>query len=33
MMAWNLKTRPGRPQGAEILALRGLFAYLSDSYR
>lgn len=29
LMAWNLKTRPGRPQGGEAMALRALFSYLS----
>jgi len=29
MMAWNLKSRPGRPQGGEAMALRGLFHYLT----
>src|SRR5436190_1845708 len=24
MMAWNLKSRPGRPQGAEAMVLRAL---------
>lgn len=32
LMAWNLKTRPGRPQGGEAMALRGLFSYLSERY-
>jgi leucyl aminopeptidase len=32
MMAWNLRTRPGRPAGAEAMALRALFSYLSDRY-
>lgn len=30
MMAWNLKSRPGRPAGGEAMALRALFAYLSE---
>jgi leucyl aminopeptidase len=33
MMAWNLKTRPGRPQGGEAMALRALFSYLSAKYK
>jgi leucyl aminopeptidase len=33
MMAWNLKTRPGRPQGGEAMALRALFSYLSAKYQ
>ncbi len=32
MMAWNLKSRPGRPQGGEAMALRALFSYLSETY-
>ncbi len=28
LMAWNLKTRSGRPQGGEAFALRTLFEYL-----
>ncbi len=28
VMAWNVKTRPGRPQGGEAMGLRGLFSYL-----
>ncbi len=32
IMAWNLKSRPGRPQGGEAMALRALFSYLSERY-
>jgi leucyl aminopeptidase len=32
MMAWNLRTRPGRPQGGEAMALRALFAYLREKF-
>ena len=32
MMAWNLKTRPGRPIGGEAMAIRALFAYLVEKY-
>lgn len=32
LMAWNLKTRPGRPQGGEAMGLRGLFSYLRTKY-
>jgi len=32
LMAWNLKSRPGRPQGGEAMALRGLFAYLKSRF-
>jgi len=28
MMAWNLKSRPGRPLGGEAMAIRALFEYL-----
>lgn len=33
LMAWNLRPRPGRPQGGEAMALRALFAYLQEKYR
>lgn len=32
LMAWNLKSRPGRPQGGEAMGLRGLFSYLKNTY-
>lgn len=32
MMAWNLRARPGRPQGGEAMALRTLFSYLSKRF-
>ena len=32
VMAWNLRTRPGRPQGGEAMGLRALFAYLQEQY-
>jgi len=32
LMAWNVKTRPGRPQGGEAMAVRGLFSYLQARY-
>ena len=32
MMAWNLKSRAGRPQGGEAMALRALFSYLSERF-
>ncbi len=32
LMAWNLKSRPGRPQGGEAMALRGIFHYLREVY-
>ncbi len=31
LMAWNIKTRPGRPQGGEAMAIRALFAFLSKA--
>lgn len=32
LMAWNLKGRPGRPQGGEALALRALFGYIKGHF-
>ena len=32
MMAWNIRAKPGRPQGAEAFALRALFEYLNSKY-
>lgn len=32
LMAWNVKARPGRPQGGEAMALRALFAFLKERY-
>lgn len=32
LMAWNVATRPGRPEGGEAMTLRTLFAYLSARY-
>ncbi len=32
IMAWNLRTKPGRPVGGEAMALRALFAYLAERY-
>lgn len=32
LMAWNSKTRPGRPAGGEAMALRALFSYLSNRF-
>lgn len=28
LMAWNLKSKPGRPQGGEAMTLRAMFSYL-----
>lgn len=32
LMAWNLKSRAGRPQGGEAMALRALFSYVQASF-
>ncbi|MDS4025434.1 MAG: leucyl aminopeptidase family protein [Candidatus Contendobacter sp.] len=32
LMAWNLKTQPGRPEGGEAMALRAVFGWLSERY-
>lgn len=32
MMAWNLRSRPGRPVGGEAMGLRALFAYLQSRF-
>jgi leucyl aminopeptidase len=32
MMAWNLRSRPGRPVGAEAMAVRALFAYMKERF-
>jgi leucyl aminopeptidase len=32
LMAWNLKSRPGKPIGGEAMALRALFSYLKASF-
>ena len=32
MMAWNLKSRPGRPQGGEAMGLRALFRLIEARY-
>jgi leucyl aminopeptidase len=32
MMAWNLNSRPGRPQGGEAMAIRALYAFLKERY-
>lgn len=33
MMAWNLTTRPGRPEGGEAMTIRALFKFLMDRYK
>ena len=32
IMAWNNRTRPGRPEGGEAMTIRGIFAMLSTRY-
>jgi len=32
VMAWNLQSRPGRPEGAEATALRALYAHIADQF-
>lgn len=32
LMAWNLKTRPGRPSGGEAMGIRAMFAMLQQRY-
>lgn len=32
IMAWNVKSKPGRPMGGEAMALRALFVCLQDKY-
>ncbi|MGB2681625.1 MAG: leucyl aminopeptidase family protein [Candidatus Competibacter sp.] len=32
LMAWNLKTQPGRPEGGEAMAMRAVFAWLEQRY-
>jgi leucyl aminopeptidase len=31
-MAWNAKTRPGRPEGAEAQTLRAVYAYIAGRF-
>lgn len=33
LMAWNLKARPGRPEGGEAMAMRAVFGWLEQYYR
>ncbi len=33
IMAWNLSSRPGRPEGGEAMGLRAVFEYLGERYR
>lgn len=33
LMAFNIRNRPGRPEGGEAMAMRAVFAYLEERYR
>lgn len=33
VMAWNVKSRPGRPEGGEAMSARAVFAYLEDRFK
>lgn len=33
MMAWNLRPKPGKPQGGEAGAIRAVFSYLQNKYQ
>ncbi|HCK81872.1 MAG TPA: leucyl aminopeptidase family protein [Candidatus Competibacter sp.] len=32
LMAWNLKTQPGRPEGGEAMTMRAVFAWIEQRY-
>lgn len=32
LMAWNLRTQPGRPEGGEAMVLRAIFSWLEQRY-
>ena len=32
VMAWNLKSAPGRPQGGEAMGMRAVYAYIKDRF-
>ena len=32
LMAWNNRSRPGRPEGGEAMSMHALFEYLSGRY-
>jgi len=32
LMAWNLSSRPGRPEGGEAMGMRALFAFVADHF-
>jgi len=33
IMAWNVSSRPGRPEGGEAMAIRAIFRYLADRFK
>lgn len=33
LMGWNTASRPGRPEGGEAMAIRGLFGLISDRFK
>ncbi len=33
VMAWNVRSRPGRPRGGEAMGVRAVFDYLGRRYR
>ena len=32
VMAWNLRSRPGRPEGGEAMGLRAVYSFLRKRY-
>ncbi len=32
LMAWNMASRPGRPEGGEAMGIRGIFRYLANRF-
>ncbi|MEX2450467.1 MAG: leucyl aminopeptidase family protein [Rhodospirillales bacterium] len=32
LMAWNVKSRPGRPEGGEAMGIRALYGYLAERF-
>ena len=32
LMAWNLSTRPGHPEGGEAMGVRAVYQYLANRY-
>jgi len=33
VMAWNVRSRPGRPEGGEAMGVRAVYHYLAEKYR